>query len=48
MSYSTSLVVVLQGHQWVKIPWKKLQVGNIDRVKKDEHLQTFYSSQVLI
>ncbi|CAM8884390.1 unnamed protein product [Rhodiola kirilowii] len=35
LSINNSLIEVLQGHRWVPIPWKKLQVGDIVRIKKD-------------
>ncbi|KNA17746.1 hypothetical protein SOVF_076110 [Spinacia oleracea] len=35
LSVNNTLVDVLQGQRWDRIPWKKLQVGDIVRVKQD-------------
>ncbi|CAO2829122.1 unnamed protein product [Amaranthus hypochondriacus] len=35
LSVNNTLVDVLQGQRWETIPWKKLQVGDIVRVKQD-------------
>lgn len=35
MVINNSLIDVLQDDKWVAVPWKKLQVGDIVRVKKD-------------
>ncbi|KFK43333.1 hypothetical protein AALP_AA1G111300 [Arabis alpina] len=35
MSINNSTVEVLQDQQWVPIPWRKLQVGDIIKIKKD-------------
>ncbi|CAH2038382.1 unnamed protein product [Thlaspi arvense] len=35
MSINNSTVDVLQDQQWVPIPWRKLQVGDIIKIKKD-------------
>ncbi|XP_021908774.1 phospholipid-transporting ATPase 3-like [Carica papaya] len=35
MSINNSQVDVLQDQMWVPIPWRKLQVGDIVRVKQD-------------
>ncbi|PKI69267.1 hypothetical protein CRG98_010340 [Punica granatum] len=36
MSINNTLVEVLQDNRWVNMPWKKLQVGDIIKVKQDE------------
>ncbi|KAK4777885.1 hypothetical protein SAY87_018072 [Trapa incisa] len=36
MSINNTLMEVLQDNQWVKLPWKQLQVGDIVKVKQDE------------
>uniref|UniRef100_A0A803MBN0 Phospholipid-transporting ATPase n=1 Tax=Chenopodium quinoa TaxID=63459 RepID=A0A803MBN0_CHEQI len=35
LSVNNTLVDVLQGQRWERIPWKRLQVGDIVRVKQD-------------
>lgn len=35
MSINNSLIDVLQGQRWESIPWKRLQVGDVVRVKQD-------------
>jgi phospholipid-transporting ATPase len=35
MSINNSTVEILQDQQWVSIPWRKLQVGDIVKIKKD-------------
>ncbi|KAL1197765.1 Phospholipid-transporting ATPase 3 [Cardamine amara subsp. amara] len=35
MSINNSTVEILQDQQWVPIPWRKLQVGDIVKIKKD-------------
>ncbi|KAK6931154.1 P-type ATPase, N-terminal [Dillenia turbinata] len=35
MAINNASIDVLQGHKWVEIPWRKLQVGDIVKVKQD-------------
>ncbi|KAJ0037283.1 hypothetical protein Pint_23116 [Pistacia integerrima] len=43
MAINNSLIDVLQDQRWVPTPWKKLQVGDIVRVKKDQ----FFPADIL-
>ncbi|KAK4762834.1 hypothetical protein SAY86_008602 [Trapa natans] len=36
MAINNNLVEVLQANRWMNIPWKKLQVGDIIKVKQDD------------
>ncbi|KAL1317367.1 hypothetical protein AAHE18_15G128200 [Arachis hypogaea] len=35
MSINNNMIDVLQDQKWVSIPWKKLQVGDVIKVKQD-------------
>ncbi|KAL0836496.1 hypothetical protein Bca101_088385 [Brassica carinata] len=43
MSINNSTVEILQDQQWVPIPWRKLQVGDIVKIKKD----AFFPADIL-